>query len=122
MGKMLSEIHKRKLFLLPIIGIIVFLTVRTIILQKPSPDINYTVKRENLVDTVQVSGTYTTASQTIVSSPANGIISQLYISNGQYVKKGAPLFHVDSTATIDQQNAAYTAYTVALSALQSAQN
>jgi HlyD family secretion protein len=118
MNSILSEIHKRKLFLIPIIGITVFLIVRTIILQKPSPDILYTVKRENLVDTVQVSGTYTTAAQTVVSSPANGTISQLYVKNGEYVKKGNPLFHVESTATTDQQNAAYTDYTSALSALQ----
>src|SRR6185437_15265647 len=98
MQSILSEIHKRKLILIPIIGITVFLIVRTILLQKPSPDILYTVKRENLVDTVQVSGTYTTAAQTIVTSPANGTISQLYVKNGQEVKKGVPLFHVESTA------------------------
>jgi HlyD family secretion protein len=122
MEKVLSEIRERKLFLIPIIAIIVFLAIRTIILQKPSPDILYTVKREDLVDTVQVSGTYTTASQTIVASPANGIISQLYVKNGDYVKKGDPLFHVESTATTDQINAAYTDYTAALSDLQTAQN
>jgi HlyD family secretion protein len=122
MNHLLSEIRARKLFLIPIIGIIVFLTIRTIILQKPSPDISYTVKKEDLVDTVQVSGTYTTASQTIVASPANGTISQLYVSNGQSVHKGDPLFHVDSTATTDQQNAAYAAYAAALSLLQTAQN
>jgi HlyD family secretion protein len=120
MQKVLSEIRARKLFLIPIVAVVVFLIIRTIILQKPSTDIPYTVKREDLVDTVQVSGTYTTASQTMVSSPANGIISQLYVTNGEVVRKGDPLFHVDSTATTDQQNAAYTDYTSALSALQTA--
>ena len=122
MEKLLSEIHKRKLFLIPIIGLTVFFTVRTIILQKPSPDIPYTITREDLVDTVQVSGTYTTASQTVVGSPANGILSNIYVHNGDYVKKGDRLFYIESTATTDQQNAAYTAYTGALSTLQSAQN
>ena len=122
MKNILSEIHKRKLFLIPLIGIVVFLTLRTVLLQKPSSDILYMVKRENLVDTVQVSGTYTTASQTIVTSPATGTISQLYVANGDYVKKGDPLFHVNATATTDQQNAAYTDYTSALSAFQTAQN
>src|SRR6266576_3056030 len=99
MNKVLSEIRARKLFLIPIVAIVVFLIVRTILLQKPSTDIAYTVQREDLVDTVQVSGTYTTASQTIVTSPANGIISRLYVSNGITVKKGDPLFYVDATAT-----------------------
>ncbi len=120
MNSILSEIHKRKLFLVPIIGITIFLIVRTIILQKPSPDIPYTVKKEDLVDTVQVSGTYTTAAQTIVTSPANGIISQLYVKNGDSVKKGDTLFHVESTATTDQMNAAYTDYTAAISTYQTA--
>jgi len=122
MGKVLSEIRKRKLFLIPIVAIVVFLIIRTILLQKPSSDILYTVTRENLVDTVQVSGTYTTASQTVVTSSANGIISKIYVSNGNYVKKGDPLFYVDATSTTDQQNAAYTDYTNAISVLQTAQN
>ncbi len=122
MNHLLSKIRARKLFLIPIVAIVVFLIFRTILLQKPSTDIAYTVKREDLVDTVQVSGSYTTASQTIVTSPANGIISRLYVLNNTSVKKGDPLFHVDATATTDQQNAAYTDYTSALSALQTAQN
>src|SRR5579862_7817622 len=119
---LLSEIRSKKLFLIPIVGIIVFFTIRTIILQKPSQDIPYTVTREDLVDTVQVSGTYTTASQIVIDSPANGTISQLYVHNGDYVKKGDRLFYIESTATTDQQDAAYSGYTSALSALQTAQN
>jgi len=122
MQNILSFIRSHKIFVVPLIVIIVFLTLRAVLLQKPSTDILYTVKKENLVDTVQVSGSYTTASQTPVASPANGVISQLYVSNGQYVKKGTPLFHVDSTATTDQQNSAYADYTNALSTLQTAQN
>ena len=122
MNQLFFEIHKRKLFLIPIVGITVFLIIRTVILQKPSSDIVYTVKKEDLVDTVQVSGTYTTASQTIVTSPANGTISQLYVTNGQSVKKGDPLFHIESTATMDQQNAAYADYTGAESSLRTAEN
>lgn len=110
------------MFVVPIGVIVVFFLLRAVLLQKPSTDILYTVKHENLVDTVQVSGSYTTASLTSVASPANGVISQLYVSNGTMVKKGDPLFHVDSTATTDQQNATYTDYTSALSTLQTAQN
>lgn len=122
MENVLSFIKAKKVVIIPIVAIVVFFTLRTILLQKPSTDILYTVNRENLVDTVQVSGTYTTASQTMITSPANGILSQIYVKNGDYVKKGEPLFYVESTATIDQQNAAYADYTNALSTLQTAQN
>ena len=101
--------------------LIIAIVLAFFLLQQPSTDLLYTVKQEDLVDTAQVSGTYTTASQTQVSSPANGTISQLYVTNGDVVKKGEPLFFIDSTATTDQQNAAYSDYESALSALQSAQ-
>ena len=109
----ISFIRKRKIIIAPIIAIIVFLTIRAVLLQKPASDINYTVQKENLVDTVQVSGTYTTASQVQVDSPANGIISKLYVANGSTVKKGDPLFYIESTATADQQKAAFATYMAA---------
>jgi len=122
MERLLSEFRTKKIFIIPIVIIVVFLIVRTILLQKPSTDIPYAVKRENLVDTVVVSGTYTTASQTQVMSPTNGVITQLYVTNGSIVKKGDPLFHVESIATTDQQNIAYAAYQSAVSSLQTTQN
>jgi HlyD family secretion protein len=122
MRNILSPLRTHKIFVIPIVIIFVFLTVRTILLAQPSSEIDYTVKRENLVETVQVSGTYTTASQTEVKSPSFGVITQLYVNNGEYVQKGAPLFHIESTATTDEQQAAYADYTSAVSALQTAQN
>lgn len=122
MSSLLSKLKTKRFFIIPIVIIIVFLIVRTILLQKPTTEIDYTVKREDLIDAVQVSGTYTTASQTTVTSPTTGVISQVYVSNGDIVKKGAPLFHVESTATTDEQQLAYTNYESNLSALQTAQN
>jgi multidrug efflux pump subunit AcrA (membrane-fusion protein) len=122
MENILPFIKTHKIFIVPLIGIIIFLLIRTVVLQKPDTELTYLVKQENLVDTVQVSGTYTTASQTTVTSPASGVISQLYVTNGESVTKGQALFHVTSTATTDQQNAAYADYTNALSTLQTAEN
>jgi HlyD family secretion protein len=122
MSNLFKFFISKKYYLLIIAIVLVFFFLRIILLQQPSTDLLYTVKQEDLVDTVQVSGTYMTASQTQVSSPANGIISQLYVTNGDIVKKGEPLFYVDSTSTTDQQTAAYSDYESALSALQSAQN
>ena len=122
MSIILSELRTRKKFIIPLIIIVVFLIVRTLLLRQPSTEIDYTVKKEDLIDTVQVSGTYTTASQTQVMSPAKGVITQLYVTDGEYVNKGAPLFHVESTATTDEQQSAYAEYESAVSALQTAQN
>ncbi len=113
MNHILSFIKARKIFFIPLFAIILFFVARTILLQKPNTELTYMVKQEDLVDTVQVSGTYTTASQIQVTSPTNGTISELYVENGQEVKKGDPLFHVQSSATQDQQNAAYANYLLA---------
>ncbi|HWY78865.1 MAG TPA: biotin/lipoyl-binding protein [Candidatus Sulfotelmatobacter sp.] len=122
MSTLFSFIRAKKVYVIVIGIIVLFFIIRAVLLQKPSSDLLYIVKQENLIDTVQVSGTYTTASQTVVVSPSNGIISQLYIHNGAIVKKGQPLFHVESTATTDQQSVAYSDYMSAVSALQTAQN
>lgn len=91
-------------------------------LRKPSSANLYTVKQEDLVDTIQVSGTYGIAAETPVTSPSNGIISKLYVQNGDVVPKGAWLFYVQSTATPEQQAAAYATYQVAASGYQEALN
>lgn len=122
MDKVVSFIRAHKRLLLVFVVILLFFLMRALLLQKPDTELTYTVKQENLVDTVQVSGTYTTASQTQVTSPTNGIITRIFVTNNQEVQKGDPLFHVESTATVSQQKAAYATYQSALSALQTAQN
>ncbi len=122
MNKGLSQLKAKKIIIIPIVIVIVFFTIQTILLYQPSTEIDYTVKHENLVDTILVSGTYMTASQVPVNSPASGTIISLYVENGDRVKKGDPLFYVESTATTDEQDAAYSNYESALSGLQTAQN
>jgi len=110
---------KSKKYVALIIGVILFfLLLRVVLLQTPNTELTYTVVRENLVDTVQVSGTYMTASQTPISSPSNGIIDQIFVKNNDHVQKGDPLFHVQSSATPDQQKTAYATYLAANSAVQ----
>lgn len=120
--RIIAFVKERRIPFIIVGAIVLFLAVRFILLQKPNTELTYTVKREDLVDSFQVSGTYSTAAQTQVTSSTNGIITELYVNNNDHVNKGDPLFHVDSTATEDQQKAAYAAYASAQSALQSAQN
>lgn len=121
MNTILPFILAKKKFV--IIGLILILLIvgRTVLLSKPTEELTYTVKKESLVDTVQVSGTYTTAAQTEVTSPAKGILTELFVVNNDEVKKGDPLFHVESTATSEEKAAAQADYQNALSNLKTAQ-
>ena len=122
MNRVHAFVGKYKFIILPIIAVCVFFLVRTFLLTSPTKEILYTATRGNLVDTVQVSATYTTASQTQVYSPTNGLLTKLYVGNNQHVKKGEKLFYVESTATTDEKNAAKANYQSAISALQTAKN
>ncbi len=78
---------------------------------KPQNANVYTVRRETLVNTLLINGTYSVASQTRVYSPTNGIITKLFVQNNDEItKSGSPLFHAASTATDDQKKAAYANY------------
>lgn len=96
-------------------GLLAFLT-------NPNNDAVYTVTRENLINTVSANGTYTTGAQTPVISSAKGIITKIYVKNGDSIKKGDFLFYIDSTASEDEQKAAYVNYQNALNALSTAEN
>lgn len=77
----------------------------------------YVVKRGTLTNSLQVTGTYKTAADTAVTSPTNGILTDIYVANNTEVKKGDKLFHVESTATEDQKRTAYASYLSDKSAL-----
>jgi len=97
--------------------ILIFLVIRGFLLKKPDTELTYIVTREALVDTIQVGGTYVTSSQTEVYSTAKGIITKLYVDNTREVKKGDPLFHVESTATDEEKAQASAAYLAAKATL-----
>lgn len=121
MQALLSFIKARKWYIIIALIVLVFLLLRTTLLEKPNTELTYTVQKENLVDTVQVSAIYTTAAQTKVISPAKGIIIELFVSNNDEVKKGDPLFHVESTATTEERAAANADYQNAVNNLKIAQ-
>lgn len=114
-------LKEKKIFFIISVVLIAFFVLRIFLLQKPSTDILYTVKKGSLVDTIKVSGTYRTAAQTKVYSPAKGIITQLFVANKDVVAKGEPLFHVESTATDEEKAAAMADYQNAISSLKTAE-
>lgn len=116
--RILSSVFSRKKFFIPVAIIIILIIFWTLLGQKTNNTFVAAVQREDLVNTVLVNGTYNIASQTQVTSPTNGVISKLFVANGDMVKKGDPLYHVESSATVDQQKAAYATYLAASSTLQ----
>ncbi|MEK7571343.1 MAG: HlyD family efflux transporter periplasmic adaptor subunit [Patescibacteria group bacterium] len=112
---------KTKRFFLLLLLLLVIFVVRQIFLSSPSHELTYTVTRGELVDTVEASGMFMTALQKEIFSPTKGVITQLYVVNNQEVKKGEPLFHVESTATEKEKITALATYQTAVSTLTTAQ-
>ncbi len=118
MSTIFNIIKTKKLIFIILVVFVIFFLLRYFLLSPNSTDLVYKVTRENLVDSVQVSGTYETAAQTSVTSPTNGILDKIYVKNGDIVQRGAPLFHVESSATDAQKKSAYADYMTANSQLQ----
>jgi len=100
--------------------LIILLILRSVILRQPEERLTYTIHKGELLEFVEISGTYGASSQTQVFSPTNGVISQLHVTNQANVQKGDPLFHIESTATDEEKATANTNYQQAMTALQNA--
>lgn len=79
-----------------------------------------TVEKGDIISTLTESGTVTAISQTNISSPTDGVISEVYVKNGDVVTAGQNLFKVTSTATEKEKATAYAAYLNSISSAQSA--
>lgn len=113
-------ITKYQTYLIVFSIIFILLILRSVILRQPEERLTYTIHKGELLESVKISGTYGASSQTQVFSPANGVISQLYVTNQANVQKGDPLFHIESTATDEEKATANTNYQQAVTALQNA--
>lgn len=80
------------------------------------------VKRADITESVEEAGVVKISGQTDIYSPTNGIIEEIYVTNGQYVQKDQELFKVQSTATEQEQQAAYATYLSAVNSLNAAQS
>lgn len=80
-----------------------------------------TAKKNDITEIVVESGSVKASGRADVYSPANGIIEELYVGNGDQVIVGQDLFRVRSSATDEQKATAYASYQSALSALRTAE-
>jgi len=106
-----------------VIGILVLLfVIKSVFQGKKQPQyITTKVKRGNIVELVSETGNVSSGGRVNIYSPTNGVITKLYVQNGDMVNINDPLFEVQSTATEQEKANLYANYTSALSALKTAQ-
>jgi HlyD family secretion protein len=78
------------------------------------------VQKGNITEVVSETGSITTNGRVDVYSPATGIVEEVFVANGEEVKKGQDLFTVRSSATEQEQSQALANYLTAKSTLDTA--
>lgn len=101
-----------------IVGYFVYRTLST----KTEGYVMGKVSRESITEIVSESGSINSSGQAEVYSPSTGVVSQIYVKNGDAVKEGQKLFSVKSTASSQEKSAAFAALQAAQSALNQAEN
>jgi len=110
---------KKKVLLIIIVLIVAGIAYKTI----RGNTTNYTfdtVTRQTITEEVTETGNVSVAGEYDIPSPSTGILSEIDVQNGDSAIVGQELFKVTSTATPQQEAAAWAAYTAAKSALDSA--
>ncbi len=86
---------------------------------------NYTfgiVARSDITEIVSETGKISASGITPILSPANGVVTNIYVENGNEVTVGDTLFTIRSTATEQEKSQAYAAYLAAKTSLDVAQS
>lgn len=116
------SIKKKILSLIILIVIIAVVATQIQSRFKDNGYITETVSRSNISEIVTEAGNIETVGKTDVFSPSTGIVEEIYTQNGDYVTRDQKLFKVNSTATVQEQQAAYSNYLIAKSTLETAQS
>ncbi len=115
----LSLSFKKKLL---VVGIIVVIAIVIgVIVRNNANNSGYVfenVQKTNLSEVVSESGEIVSNGDAAVYSPTNGYIAEMYVQNGQQVKKGQNLFKVISNATEQEKQTAYASYLSAKATLE----
>lgn len=78
------------------------------------------VKKDDITEIVSETGTIAVSGRVDLYSPTNGVIKEVFVQNGDVVTKGKVLFTVESSATEQERQAAYSDYLTAQNTLNSA--
>lgn len=113
---------KKRIFLVILtlicIGLVVFFYQKS----KKNNYVFGKVEKRSVTEIVSESGVVTSNGKIDIYSPSKGIISQIFVANGDLVKANQKLFTVKSTATYQERAEANAIYQAAKSALQQAEN
>lgn len=121
--KIISRLHgwkKAVAIIAAIIFIFIILGAIGNFFRKPGY-VTDTVKRGTVTQTVTETGTLSASGKADIYSPTTGIISEVFVTNGEEVTPGQTLFTAQSIATPQEKQAAYADYMSAKSTLDGAQ-
>lgn len=112
---------KKKLFFIGVAFVVLLIVIGQISqLRQPPPYTTQKVEKSNIVETVNETGNIASGGTANIYSPTNGVITEVYASNGMEVAKGQDLFSVESTATQQEAQTAYANYLAAKASLNAA--
>ncbi len=110
---------KRKVVYGIILVVVLLIVIKIIKGNKPNYSFE-TVTRGTIEEVVTETGNVAVAGEYDIPSPSNGILTDIYVKNGDIVASGQKLFKVTSTATPQQKQTAWAAYAATKSALDAA--
>ncbi len=113
--------RKKKIVVIVLLFIVLIIAWKTIANATKEPPYKLEkAKISNIEEVVSETGNITTSGRSDIYSPANGIITEVLVKNGNIVKEGDALFKVESSASEQEQKAAQANYLAAVSALNTA--
>jgi len=115
----------RKKKILIIIVVIIVSAIFIKIINDYTKDPGYvlaTAEIGNIEEVVSETGNIATNNRTDIHSPTNGIVTQMFVENGQFVEKEDVLFEVQSSATEQEKNAAQSNYLTAVNSLNTSRS
>lgn len=117
--KKLTKITLKIKLLILFTVLIAGFTIYFLFFKNKTEEITYqtqTVEKGNLVITVTTSGQVSSTNSTNITTKATGVISEVYVSNGEQVKAGQEIAKIDLDTSSNQK------HTQALASYQSAKN
>ena len=114
--------NKRTWIIGGIIAVVVgFFVINSAIKATKQKYVTAPAKKGTLVEAFVVSGNVSPGAEASLYSPLNGIVTSVFVKNGQQVNKGDKLVSLTSTATNQEKAAAYANYASALNSVKVAE-
>jgi HlyD family secretion protein len=119
----LSLSWKKKIIVVILAIILVSIAISQIIaLTKPPGYTLAKAEKQNITEIVTETGNISSGGIAHIFSPTNGLVSEIYVTNGDTVIDGQDLLKVESTATVQEQQSAYANYLTAVATLNAAKS